>query len=75
MPQPTPGMLQAIINMLRRPSGLGDQQTPGPATDLSVQRQMGDVASRGLQVEAAQAGMTVPEYMAARQQQQAQPPQ
>ena len=75
MPQPTPGMLQALVNYLRQGAGMGQQQTPGPATSLSAQNQMGDVASRGLQVEAAQAGMSVPEYMAARQQQQPQPPQ
>jgi len=29
-----PGMLQAIVNALRKPSGLGAQQTPGPATNV-----------------------------------------
>jgi len=69
----TPGMLQALVDALRNKMGMGPQQTPGPATDLSAQRQMGDVASRGLQVEAAQAGMSVPEYMAWKQAQQQMP--
>jgi hypothetical protein len=70
----TPGMLQAIVNMLRRGGGQGPQQTQGRAQSLSAQNQMGDVASRGLQIAAAEAGMTVPEYLAAQQQQQLQQP-
>jgi len=73
MPQQTPGMWQALVNALRDKAGLGAQQTPGPATDLSAQRQMGDVASRGLQVEAQTNGMSVPEYMAWKQSQQQMP--
>ena len=29
-----PGMLQALVNALRSKVGLGDQQTPGPATNV-----------------------------------------
>jgi len=67
--QPTPGMLQAIINTLRGGVGMGPQQSAGPAVDL-----MG--SNRQLQLQAAEAGMTVPEYMAAQaaQQQQQMPP-
>jgi len=63
--QPTPGMLRAIINTLRGGAGLGPQQSAGPAVDL-----MG--ANRQLQLQAAEAGMTVPEYMAAQAAQQSQ---
>ena len=62
--------LQMIIEALRNKVGLDQQQTPGRATDLGVERQVGDVASRGLQIEAAQAGMSVPEYLAAKASQQ-----
>jgi|PlaIllAssembly_1097288.scaffolds.fasta_scaffold551933_2 hypothetical protein len=67
--QQPPGALQAIINALRDKVGMGPQQTPGPAVDL-----MG--SNRQLQLQAAEAGMTVPEYMAAQaaQQQQQMPP-
>lgn len=29
-----PGMMQALVNALRNKVGLGDQQTPGPATNV-----------------------------------------
>jgi hypothetical protein len=67
--QQPPGALQAIIDALRDKIGMGPQQTPGPAVDV-----MG--SNRQLQLQAAEAGMTVPEYMAAQaaQQQQQMPP-
>jgi hypothetical protein len=67
--QQPPGALQAVIDALRDKIGMGPQRTPGPAVDL-----MG--SNRQLQLQAAEAGMTVPEYMAAQaaQQQQQMPP-
>ena len=62
--QQTPGMLQAIIARLRQASGMGQQQTPGPAMDA-----MGGFRAANLQrAEQGLPPMTPQEYMQSLQQ-------
>lgn len=44
-----PGMMEALINALRNRVGLGQQQSPGPATNLqsSYRQYAEDAAMRG----------------------------
>ena len=44
-----PGKLQAIVDALRNKVGLGEQQSPGPATNLqsSYRQYVEDAAMRG----------------------------
>lgn len=50
MPQNNqPGMMQALVNALRNKAGLGQQQSPGPATDVAgaYRQYLMDAGARG----------------------------
>jgi hypothetical protein len=72
-PPKTPSMAQAFVDFLRNAAGMSPQQTPGRYSDLGAERTSGNVASTGLKVRAAEAGMTPEEYMRAQQAQQQMP--